>query len=145
VVNNDGVVRDRTLSIVTHGFDALRDVANDVADRYDHPIGTVPKLAPTAITGRSSHGACPAVTSNRCPTVRGGAGAHIRGYDRELEPRTLSEQAILLTEYVVALAREDVTIDHRDPDAIAADLESQDLAEGMRITGDWPYDESGSN
>ena len=36
---------------------------------------------------------------------------------------------------------EDVTIGHREPEDIAADLESQDLAEGMKITGDWPYDE----
>ncbi|MFB1064124.1 M28 family peptidase [Natrinema sp. H-ect4] len=146
VVNNDGVVRDRTLSIVTHGFDALRDVANDVADRYDHPIGTVPKLGP-----HSDHWSFVTwgVPGCHVKSMSDGAG---RGWGHtfadtieKLEPRTLSEQAILLTEYVVALAREDVTIDHRDPDAIAADLESQDLAEGMRITGDWPYDESGSN
>ncbi|WP_226005693.1 M28 family peptidase [Natrinema salinisoli] len=142
VVNSDGVVRDRTLSIITHGFDALQDVANDVAERYDHPIGTVPKVGPH---------------SDHWPFVeRGVPGCHVksisdgpgRGWGHtyadtieKLEPRTLREQAILLTEYVVALAREDVTVDHREREEIAADLEAQDLAAGMRITGDWPYDE----
>ncbi|MDF9745313.1 M28 family metallopeptidase [Natrinema salsiterrestre] len=142
VVNSDGVVRDRTLSIITHGFDALQDVANDVAERYEHPIGTVPKVGPH---------------SDHWPFVeRGIPGCHVksisdgpgRGWGHtyadtieKLEPRTLCEQAILLTEYAVALAREDVTVDHREREEIAADLEAQDLAEGMRITGDWPYDE----
>ncbi|MBZ6496195.1 M28 family peptidase [Natrinema longum] len=142
VVNNDGVVRDRTLSIITHGFDALRDVADEIADRYDHPIGTVPKVGPH---------------SDHWPFVQWGVpGCHVksiadgpgRGWGHtfadtieKLEPRTLREQAILLTEYVVALARTELTVDHREPEAIAADLESQGLAEGMRVTGDWPYDE----
>jgi Zn-dependent M28 family amino/carboxypeptidase len=142
VINSDGVVRDRTLSIITHGFDALQDVANDVADRYDHPVGTVPKVGPH---------------SDHWPFVeRGIPGCHVksisdgpgRGWGHtyadtieKLEPRTLREQAILLTEYVVALAREDVTVEHREREEIAADLDAQDLAEGMRITGDWPYDE----
>ncbi|SEQ56396.1 M28 family peptidase [Natrinema salaciae] len=142
VVNNDGVVRDRTLSIVTHGFDALQDVANDVADEYDHPIGTVPKVGP-----HSDHWSFVkwGVPGCHVKSMSDGAG---RGWGHtfadtidKLEARTLREQAILLTEYVVALADDDVAVDHRQPDAIAADLEAQDLAEGMRITGDWPYDE----
>jgi Zn-dependent M28 family amino/carboxypeptidase len=142
VVNNDGVVRDRTLSMLTHGFDGLESVADDVSDRYDHPIRTVPLLGPH---------------SDHWPFVRRGVpGCHVksksdgvgRGWGHtfadtieKLEPRTLREQAVLLIEFVVELAREDVTVEHRAPDAIADDLESQDLAEGMRITGDWPYDE----
>src|SRR6056297_1705469 len=35
VVNNDGVVRGRTLSLYTHGFDALDEAASAVADRFD--------------------------------------------------------------------------------------------------------------
>ncbi|PCR89695.1 M28 family peptidase [Natrinema ejinorense] len=142
VVNNDGVVRDRTLSIITHGFDELRDVANEIADRYDHPIGTVPKVGP-----HSDHWSFVqwGVPGCHVKSIADGPG---RGWGHtfadtieKLEPRTLREQAILLTEYVVALARTELTVDHRDPEAIAADLESQDLAEGMRVTGDWPYDE----
>ncbi|RZH68647.1 M28 family peptidase [Natrinema altunense] len=142
VVNSDGVVRDRTLSIVTHGFDALADAADEVADRYDHPIGTVPKLGP-----HSDHWSFVkwGVPGCHVKSMSDGAG---RGWGHtfadtieKLEPRTLREQAILLTDYVVALAREDVTVARRDREEIAADLESQDLAEGMRITGDWPYDD----
>ncbi|GAB3671864.1 M28 family peptidase [Halopiger thermotolerans] len=141
VVNNDGVVRGRTLSLVTHGFDGLEDAAEAVADRYDHPIATVPKLGPH---------------SDHWPFVRWGVpGYHVKSTSDEvgrgwghtfadtlekLEPRTLREQAILLTELVVDLAGADRTVEHRDPAAIAEELEDQNLAEGMRITGDWPYD-----
>ncbi|NUB91351.1 M28 family peptidase [Haloterrigena sp. SYSU A121-1] len=142
VVNNDGVVSDRTLSLTTHGFDGLEAAADEIAGRYDHPIETVPKLGPH---------------SDHWPFVQWGVpGYHVKSTSDEvgrgwghtfadtiekLEPRTLREQAILLTDLVVELAGEDATVEHRDPEAIAADLEAQDLADGMRITGDWPYDE----
>ncbi|TMT85795.1 M28 family peptidase [Haloterrigena sp. H1] len=142
VVNNDGVVNDRTLELVTHGFDALADTADEIAERYDHPIGTVPTLGP-----HSDHWPFVVAGIPGCyvRSVSEGSG---RGWGHtfadtieKLEPRNLREQAILLTAYVVALAREDVTVAHREPNAIAADLEAQDLAEGMKVTGDWPYDE----
>ncbi|MXV64083.1 M28 family peptidase [Natronorubrum sp. JWXQ-INN-674] len=142
IVNNDGVVRDRTLSLTTHGFDELEAAAETVADRYDHPIETIPKLGPH---------------SDHWPFVQWGVpGYHVmstsddvgRGWGHtfadtleKIEQRDLREQAVLLTDLVVHLAREDVIVEPRTPDAIAADLEAQDLAEGMRITGDWPYDE----
>jgi Zn-dependent M28 family amino/carboxypeptidase len=59
----------------------------------------------------------------------------------KLDARNLREQAILLTELVVELAGEGTGIDHRDSDAIAEQLADEDLAEGMQITGDWPYDD----
>jgi len=142
VVNNDGVVNARTLELVTHGFDALEEVADEVAERYDHPIETVPTLGP-----HSDHWpfVVEGVPGCYVKSVSEGAG---RGWGHtfadtleKLEPRTLREQAILLTASIVALARDDVTVDHRPPEDIAADLEAQDLAEGMKITGDWPYDE----
>ena len=57
----------------------------------------------------------------------------------KLEPRNLCEQAVLVAELVVHLAGDDVEISHRNPEDIAAQLEDEDLAESMKITGDWPY------
>ena len=142
VVNNDGVVRDRTLSLTTHGFEDLEAAADEIAGRYDHPMETVPKLGPH---------------SDHWPFVqRGVPGYHVkstsddvgRGWGHtfadtleKLEVRTLREQAILLTDLVAHLASENVAVEHREPAAIRTDLEEQGLAEGMRRTGDWPYDE----
>ena len=53
----------------------------------------------------------------------------------------VSQQAILLTELTVRLASDESEIPHRDPAEIAAALEDEDQAEGMKIIGDWPYDE----
>ncbi|ELY42294.1 M28 family peptidase [Natronorubrum tibetense] len=142
IVNSDGVVRDRTLSLTTHGFDDLEAAATEIGERYGHPIETVPKMGPH---------------SDHWPFVRWGVpGYHVKSTSNEvgrgwghtfadtfekLEQRTLREQAILLTDLVVHLARKDVTVEHRAPEEIAAALEAQGLAEGIRITGDWPYDE----
>ncbi|MFC4437141.1 MULTISPECIES: M28 family peptidase [Natrialbaceae] len=141
IVNNDGVVRGRTLEFTTHGFDDLEDAADEVADRYGHPIETVPRLGPH---------------SDHWPFVQWGVpGYHVmstsdevgRGWGHtvadtldKLEQRDLREQAILLTDLVVTLASQETAIERRSPEEIVDDLEAQDLAEGMRITGDWPYD-----
>ena len=140
IVNNDGVGRGRTLRLYTHGFEALETAATTVATRFDHPITTIPRLGPH---------------SDHWPYVQWGVpGIHVmsetgeagRGWGHtfadtldKLESRTLREQSILLTELVVELADDSTTVPHRDPASIAAQLEDEDLAEGMRIIGDWPY------
>ena len=140
VVNNDGVVRDRTLVCHTNGFDDLGAAAGRVADRLGHPIDSPPELNP-----HSDH--WPYV-------IKGVPGYHIRadtgdvgrGWGHtyadtldKLEVRDLREQAILLTELVVELADEDTAVTRRSPGAIAEQLERENLAEGMRVIGDWPY------
>jgi len=140
VVNNDGVVRGRTLKCYTHGFDGLTEAAETVGDRLDHPVETTPLLGPH---------------SDHWPYVqRGTPGYHLmsetdgegRGWGHtyadtldKLDPRNLREQAILVAELVVELADEETEIEHRDPESIADQLEDEDLAEGMRVVGDWPY------
>jgi len=141
ILNNDGVVGSRTLSLITHGFDGLEQAANAIADRYDHPIETVPKLGPHSDHWPFVQWGVPGyhVKSSADGVGRGWGHTFADTIDK-LEARTLREQAILLTELVVELTRESRTIEHRDPDSIAADLEASQLADGMRLTGDWPYD-----
>jgi len=140
VVNNDGVVRGRTLKCYTHGFDALTEAAETVGDRLDHPVETTPRLGPH---------------SDHWPYVQWGTpGYHLmsetdgegRGWGHtyadtldKLDPRNLREQAVLVAELVVELADDGTEIEHRDPESIADQLEDEDLAEGMRVVGDWPY------
>lgn len=140
IVNNDGVARGRTLELTTHGFDALGEAARTVADRFDHPIETVPEQG---------------IHSDHWPFVKWGVpGYHARsvtdsdgrgwGHTRadtldKVDTRDLREQAVLLTDLVVHLAAADVAIPHKDPEEIAAALEAEDLADGMKAAGDWPY------
>ncbi|MDQ2049867.1 M28 family peptidase [Natronolimnohabitans sp. A-GB9] len=142
IVNNDGVVRERTLSLTTHDFDGLERAVDEIADRYDHPIETVPKLGPHSDHWPFVQWGVPGYHVKSTSDEVGRGWAHTAADTIEkLEKRTLREQAILLTDLVVYLAREDVTVEHRDPDGIAADLEEQGVAAGLRRTGDWPYDD----
>ena len=140
IVNNDGVVRNRTLVCHTHGFDDLADAATRIGDRMGHPIEVPPELNP-----HSDH--WPYVTWGvpgyhiRADTGDAGRGwghTHADTLDK-LSVRDLREQAILLTELVVELASAETTVAHRSPAAIADQLEGENLAEGMRVIGDWPY------
>ncbi|WP_458187332.1 M20/M25/M40 family metallo-hydrolase [Haladaptatus sp. NG-WS-4] len=142
IVNNDGVVRGRTLSFFTHGFEELDEAAHDVAEKFDHPITSIPEQGPH---------------SDHWPFVQWGVpGYHVmsetgdegRGWGHtfadtldKLDVRDLREQAVLLTALTEYIAREEFTVAHKDPEEIAAALETEDQAEGMKIIGDWPYDE----
>ena len=142
VVNNDGVVRGRDLAAHSHGFPELRAAVERVTDRLDHPFTVDPNHGPH---------------SDHWPFVeRGIPGYHVfaetgdegRGWGHtradtldKLEKRDLRESAIVLTALVVDLARQSVEIDHRNTDAIARELEEQDLAAGMKVTGDWAFGE----
>ena len=143
VVNADGVAKGRDLALYTHGFDALEDAAEAVADRFEHPVETVPKLGPHSdhwpftqwgVPGYHAYGKSEG-------SGRGWGHTHADTLDK-LQVRDLREQAILLGALTVHVAAEAVEIPHKEPDEIAEALEDEDLAEGMKITGDWPYDEN---
>ena len=140
IVNSDGVAMGRTLKLYDHGFPALRAAAERVADRFDHPVTTTPRLGPHSDHWPYVQWGVPGyhVMSETGTEGRGWGHTYADTLDK-LEPRTLREQAILLTELVVELADEQTSVEHREPEAIAAQLEDEDLAEGMRIIGDWPY------
>jgi len=142
IVNNDGVVRGRTLALYTHGFPDLATVADEVADDFDHPVSTIPELGPHSDHWPFVQWGVPGyhVMSETGGSGRGWGHTYADTLDK-LEPRDLREQSILLTELVVTLAADDREIPRRDPEEIADQLEAEDLAEGMKITGDWPYDE----
>ena len=140
IVNSDGVVRGRALSLLTHGFDALETAAAQVAERFDHPIETVPEQGPHSDHWPFVRHGVPGyhAMSDTGETGRGWGHTHADTLDK-LESRDLREQAILLTELVVTLTGDGFEISHKEPDEIAAALEREGEAEGMKITGDWPY------
>jgi Zn-dependent M28 family amino/carboxypeptidase len=142
VLNFDGVVQGRTLKCYTHGFDALETAAEDVADRLDHPVSLTPEQGPHSDHWPFVQRGVPGshVTSETGGEGRGWGHTHADTLDK-LEPRTFREQAVLLTELAVTLADGSVVPHRKEPAEIADALESEGLAEGMRITGDWPYDD----
>jgi Zn-dependent M28 family amino/carboxypeptidase len=139
VLNNDGVVAGRTLSLVTHGFDELEMVAEGVAERFDHPITTVPKQGPHSDHWPFARWGVPSyhVKSDTGPD-RGWGHTHADTLDK-LESRTFREQAILLTALAVELTRDEFAVAHTEPEDIAAALEAEGEAAGIKVTGEWPY------
>lgn len=142
VVNLDGVMRGRTLRAKTHGFEPLSEAVRAVSDRFDHPITVDPQLGPHSDHWSYTQWGVPScwVKSESADRGRGWGHTHADTLDK-LDSRDLRESAILLTDLVVELAADDRQIPHKEPSAIEARLESEGLAEGMRVTGDWPYAE----
>ncbi|WP_276300826.1 M28 family peptidase [Halorussus lipolyticus] len=142
IVNNDGVVRGRTLTFTTHGFDALDDAAEAVADDLGHPVKTIPEQGPHSDHWPYVKWGVPGyhVMSETSDEGRGWGHTYADTLDK-LEVRDLREQAIVLTELTVRLAGDEFEAERKDPEEIAEALEAEDQAEGMKIIGDWPYDE----
>ncbi len=140
VLNNDGVVRGRTLRLLTHGFDALADAADRVAERYGHPVTTTPELGPHSDHWPFTRWGVPGIHASS-ETPGAGRGWGHTGADTldKVDRRNLREQAVLLTELTVELADAGTALPHRPPGEMAAQLEDEDLAAGMRVIGDWPY------
>lgn len=140
VVNLDGVAAARTLECTTHGFDALASAAREVAERFDHPITVDPDLGPHSDHWNYVQRGVPGymVASDTGDSGRGWGHTAADTLDK-LDARTFREQAILLTALAVTLGDEGFTVAHAAPADIAAACEAQDLAAGMRVTGDWPF------
>jgi Zn-dependent M28 family amino/carboxypeptidase len=140
IVNNDGVVRNRTLVCHAHGFEDLADAATRVSDRMAHPIDVPPELNPHSDHWPYVKWGVPGyhVRADTGDAGRGWGHTHADTLDK-LDVRDLREQAVLLTELVVELASEETTVSHRSPASIADQLETENRAEGMRVIGDWPY------
>jgi Zn-dependent M28 family amino/carboxypeptidase len=140
VLNFDGVVRARTLSFYTHGFDALDRAATEIADTFDHPIHTTPEQGPHSdhwpylIKGIPGYH----VTTQSEDEGRGWGHTEADTLDK-IEVRTFREQAIILTELARHLASDEVSVAHASPDDIAAALEDEEKATGMKVIGDWPF------
>ena len=140
VVNVDSNVFGRTLRFDHHGFDALAAAAERVGDRFDHPVSLGAALVPHSDHWPFVERGIPGYMISGETDGRDRGWGHT-GADTldKLESRTLREQAILLTELVVDLAGDAVSIPRRDRDAIAAALESEGKATGMQVTGDWSF------
>jgi Zn-dependent M28 family amino/carboxypeptidase len=141
VLNFDGVARGRTLDVYTHRFDELDDAAHAVADRFDHPIETRPRMGPHSDHWPFTKWGVPGyhVMSKTGSEGRGWGHTHADTLDK-VDSRDLREQAVLLTELAVDLASETFSVEHVPPETIVAALEDEDQAKGMKIIGDWPYD-----
>ena len=140
VCNLDGVCGGRTLKTHVGGFDGLAAAFETVAERYDHPVTVVPEHLP-----HSDHWPFVARGLPGC-MVSAETGDRGRGWGHteadtldKLERRTFREQAILLADVVVELARNDADLAPVPEEEIAAALDAQGEAEGMKLTGDWPF------
>ncbi len=140
ILNMDGVARERTLSLYTHGFTALEDLAERVSTQFRHPIETVSQHAPFSDQWPFAKWGVPTYLA-QSKTTDGGRGWGHTYADTidKIDPRTVREQAILLTDLTVRLADDRLSIGHKSADQVARALEEEDRAEGMKVKGDWPY------
>ncbi|MFC7097955.1 M28 family peptidase [Halobaculum marinum] len=145
IVNVDSNVFGRTLSLSTHGFDGLTAAAERLADRFDHPVSTSEAQVPHSDHWPFVVHGVPGFMVAGETEGRGRGWGHTEADTLEkLEARNLREQAILLIALVADVADSETEVARREPSEIAAALEDEDKATGMKVIGDWPYDDAGN-
>ena len=141
IVNVDSNMGGRTLELTTHRFDELEAAANRVAERFDHPVSTVPQMVPHSDHWPFVRWGVPGYMVSSTSEERGRGWGHTEADTLDkLESRTLREQSILLTELVVDVAGSAVEIPHETPETMANYLKAEDQATGMKKTNGWPYE-----
>ncbi|MFB6113071.1 MAG: M28 family peptidase [Halodesulfurarchaeum sp.] len=141
VVNLDGVLAARTLSVDVNGFDGFEPAVEAVSERFDHPIEVRPTYEPHSDHWPYVERGVPGcfVSSSTDETGRGWGHTPADTLDK-LDVRTFREQSILVSELLLNLAQSDRRIPNVSQSEIAAALEEAGEAEAMRVTGDWPYE-----
>ncbi|MFC3960081.1 M28 family peptidase [Halovivax cerinus] len=141
ILNSDGVTRGRNLVVYSNGFDELADLAEAVCERVAHPASVDPTPQPHSDHWPYVQWGVPGymMMSETGDSGRGWGHTFADTFEK-LDRRNHREQAIVLAELAVEMADDEFEVAHRDPEAIADDLEEANLAEGMKIIGDWPYD-----
>ena len=138
VVNLDGVVKGRTLKAYAHGSADLVAAVEAVCERLHHPATVTPDHNPHSdhwpFVARGIPGLM--VASETGERGRGWAHTAADTLDK-LDRRNFREQAIVLAELVVAVAGRDVA--GPSPTTVAAALEDQGEATGLKLVGDWPH------
>ncbi len=140
VLNNDGSGRARDLRLLTNHYDALGAAAKRTADRLDSPIDAVPRLGPHSDHWPFVQRGIPGCQFRSITGNEGRGWGHTEAdtYDK-VDPRDIRTHAILIADLVVDVARTDVEVQRKTEDEIARQLETENLAEGMKVIGDWPY------
>ncbi len=140
VLNSDAIVAGRDLKVHTHGSDALADAATAAADTLGYPITVTPQHNPHSDHWPYVRRGVPGVMilSDTDGTGRGWGHTAADTIDK-LDRRNLQEQSLFLTEFAVQAGQEKLSVPRREQSAIAAELESQQAAEGMRYIGSWPF------
>ncbi len=142
IVNLDGIAQSREFEVYTHGFAALRALVDDVADRYAQPITVSDRTVPFSDHWPFVKRGVPTcfATSASDAALRGWGHTHGDTLDK-VDRRDFREQSILLAAVVGGLASRDVTTTHESESAMAARLEAEGQAAGLRAMGWWPYDD----
>lgn len=141
VLNSDSIVAARDLKFFTHGHDDIQRAVEDALDELGHQATVTPELAPHSDHWPYVSRGVPGIMAiaDDDDTGRGWGHTEADTLDK-LDRRNLQEQSLLLTEIATRLADDQYDFPRRDTAALAAEAEAQDLAEGMRVTGDWPFE-----
>ncbi|WP_134671612.1 M28 family metallopeptidase [Halorussus marinus] len=143
IVNVDGAGYSRNLAVYTHGFDPIGEAFREVSDELAVPIEVHDDIRP-----HSDHWPFvqEGIAGSQARSTSEGSGrgwGHTHGDTLDkLDLRDLRDLAVGLAGGVCKLAEADREVDHKPVSEIREATIEQGYEEGMRNTGDWPFDDA---
>ncbi|MDF9744897.1 M28 family metallopeptidase [Natrinema salsiterrestre] len=142
VVNVDGAGRFRNLRALSHGTEALADLADDVTEAVGQPVVHEPDPHPFSDHWPFLRAGVPSLQLHSEPPAgeeRGRGWGHTTADTRDkVDPRNLREHAVLTALLVRELTARDVP--RVDVDELRDRLRDQEYESGMRAAEMWPDD-----
>jgi len=146
IVNIDGAGYSRNLEIHTHGFDAIGEAFREVSADLSVPIDVSSGIRPHSDHWPFVQAGIAGAQARSTAEESGRGWGHTHGDTLDkLDVRDLRDLAVCLTAGVVTLADEDRPVDHTSVDEIRAATIEQGYEQGLRNTGDWPFDDVGDH
>ncbi|MFU8870197.1 M28 family metallopeptidase, partial [Natronococcus sp.] len=142
VINLDGIGSSRDPVVSTHGIDAIDATFREVSDELGVPIERDGGLVPWGDQWPFVYRGVPgAMVSSKAESdaLRGWGHTHADTLDK-VDRRDLRALAVSVAAAVCKLAEADREVDRRSPDAVRQRAIDEGHAEGMRLTGVWPWD-----
>jgi Zn-dependent M28 family amino/carboxypeptidase len=138
VVNVDGAGRFRDLRALTHGSEAMAEIATAVEDEANQPISVTEQVHPFSDHWPFLRRGVPALQLHSQSDERGRGWGHTHADTRDkVDDRNLREHAMLVALLVREIASRD-EIPRPSAESVAENLRSGDYEEGMKAAGIWP-------
>lgn len=143
ILNVDGIGYSRDLQVHTHGFEAIGEAFESVADEFEIPIEISDGIRPHSDHWPFVQRGVPGAQGRSASGESGRGWGHTHGDTLDkLDIRDLRELSVVCAAGLLELASNDRAIERCSPESIESATIEEGYEVGMRATGSWPWDET---
>lgn len=139
VVNVDSVAVPGALQVLTHGWSSFAAATDEVVGEFGHDVNVSPVQQPFSDHWPFVRRGIPAVAVTCTPPDDRSWGHTAADTLDKLDRRSFVDHAVFVAGLVRAVADADRSFEKQTPSDVAAALEQEGTAKGLKAAGNWPF------